>query len=142
MGKQRQISAFTEEDMELLRANPYTYEVSEHKITYTKEFKTVYWDDYTTKGMSPRKIFEKYGYSPNVVGTIRIDGFQQAIKREASLGQDFVDGNCPGKSKAYRKEEAKDPKDALIAELRQTVEYQQQEIEFLKKISMIGTSKS
>lgn len=46
---------FTEEQQQLLCQNPYSYSVTETKITHTKEFKEIFMTAYKA-GESPRKI--------------------------------------------------------------------------------------
>lgn len=66
---------FTDSQIEELKANPYTLTVTTNQITFTREFKILFWSDYQNR-MSPRSIFQKYGYDPEVLGRSRITGFQ------------------------------------------------------------------
>ena len=64
---------FTNEEVELLRNNPYTYAVTPHILSFTKEFKELFWKEYQA-GEIPRQILEKHGYPADVLGKERIWG--------------------------------------------------------------------
>ena len=51
---------FTNEEVEMLRNNPYTYAVTPHILSFTKEFKELFWKEYQA-GEIPRQILEKWG---------------------------------------------------------------------------------
>ena len=70
---------FTEEEMEMLRNNPYTYSVTPSTLYFTKEFKELFWQEYQ-KGEVPRQILSKYGYPAEVLGKKRIWGIAHNIK--------------------------------------------------------------
>ena len=54
---------FTDEEILLLRQNPYTYSVTTFQLNLTKEFKEIFYSEYQ-KGELPRKILEDHGYDP------------------------------------------------------------------------------
>ncbi len=45
---------FTNEEVEMLRNNPYTYAVTPHILSFTKEFKELFWKEYQA-GEIPHK---------------------------------------------------------------------------------------
>ena len=53
--------AFTQEEMDTLRSNKYTYSVSPNTISFTIEFKKEFWKRYQS-GQSPREIVKALGY--------------------------------------------------------------------------------
>ncbi|WP_276632981.1 HTH domain-containing protein [Phascolarctobacterium succinatutens] len=61
------VKRFTEEEMELLRKNPYTYRVTYNMLLLTVEFKEKFWKLYL-QGFSPVSIFKELGYDPNILG--------------------------------------------------------------------------
>lgn len=67
---------FTEEEIAVLSQNPYTYRVTAYQISFTKEFKDLFWSEYQRR-LSPSKIFRKYGYDINILGAARMSGFQR-----------------------------------------------------------------
>lgn len=130
---------FTDEEVLDLRNNPNTYRVSENTLSFTKEFKEKFYNDYL-HGKGPRNILRENGYSPEVLGKKRIDGLAASIKRQHELYGEFHDEPLrPGQ--ALKPEEGKAPEEE-IRELKAQVEYLKQEVEFLKKISSIRTTKA
>lgn len=126
---------FTNEEVEMLRGNQYTYAVTSHTLSFTKMFKELFWEEYQA-GAIPRQILEKYGYPAEVLGKERIWGIAHTIKkqyysteglREGSLKREPV--TCGGTT-----EEA-------VRQLQGEVQYLRQEIEFLKKISSTRTTR-
>ena len=75
------LTVFSEEQIELLRKNPFTSSVTQRKLLFTKEFKDIFWKEYQ-EGSIPRNILEKYGYSVDILGQVRIWGIAQYIKSE------------------------------------------------------------
>jgi len=65
---------FTPEQVLMLRENPYTYQVDQYRLAFTKEFKELFYSEYQT-GTLPRQILAKYGYDPAVPGQRRVWGF-------------------------------------------------------------------
>ena len=134
-------SAFTKREIQLLKHNPYTYQVSEYQIFFTKEFKEEFWRRYQ-EGESPRRIVEALGYDPDMLGTSRLSGIQINIKKQANRPEGFSEGkrNCKRiKSGLYSVEN--NPTDETIVKMQHEILYLRQEIEFLKKISSVVDSK-
>ena len=52
------VNYFTDEQLRLLEENPYVVKASKKSITYSEEFKELYWIDYQN-GMQPIEIFKK-----------------------------------------------------------------------------------
>lgn len=72
---------FTPEEVEMLGCNKYTYTVIPHILSFTKEFKELFWEGYQG-GAIPRQILEKYGYPVDVLGKERIWGIAHVIKKQ------------------------------------------------------------
>ena len=132
---------FTEEELTILRANPYTYTVSASQISYTKEFKELFWNDYKSTRMTPREIFKKYNYDPDILGGNRITGFQQTLRKEVEQGLAFYDGPRPAGSRELLSMDNQEVSPETIRQLQHKISYLEQEIEFLKKISSSRTMK-
>lgn len=79
---------FTKEEQELLAANPYTFRVSDKQLSFTAEFKALFWEEYCT-GIMPAQILRKYGYPTEVLGASRITGIQRQIKKESQKADSF-----------------------------------------------------
>ena len=75
------LTVFSEDQIELLKKNPFTLSVTPRKLLFTKEFKDIFWKEYQD-GCIPRIILEKYGYSVDILGKMRIWGIAHYIKSE------------------------------------------------------------
>ena len=121
----------------MLRNNPYTYAVTPHILSFTKAFKNLFWDEYQT-GAIPRQILEQCGYPADVLGKQRIWGIAHTIKKqyysEEGLREGSLQRKKPSGDNPVTTEEA-------VAKLQHEVEYLRQEIEFLKKISSIRSTR-
>jgi len=117
--------------MEILRKNPYVRYVSEDSVSFTTEFKEEFWYLYNEKGMTPFDILCSMGIDYFMLGSSRVQGIANYIKKyQKKRG-----------SVAYGQKEGAPSKDAPIHEitrLRMEVEYLRQEQEFLKKIITAG----
>jgi hypothetical protein len=78
--------SFTQEEMEILRSNRYTFSVSANSISFTIEFKKEFWKRYLARE-KPRNIVEALGYDYELLGTSRVSGLQAMIKKQANEGQ-------------------------------------------------------
>lgn len=91
---------FTEEQQQELRNNKYTAKVTANSLSFTKEFKELFHNEYLT-GVLPREILRRYGYPVEILGKQRIWGIAHCIKKERKLpflppGKGFVGpgGRC------------------------------------------------
>ena len=129
---------FTPEEVEMLRGNKYTFAVTPHILSFTKEFKELFWEEYQS-GAIPRQILEQYGYPADVLGKKRIWGIAHTIKKQYYSPGGLREGAMPRSGMAsdgnvHTTEER-------VNMLQGEVEYLRQEIEFLKKISSIRTTR-
>lgn len=81
---------FTDEQLRLLEENPYVVKASKKSITYSEEFKELYWIDYQNE-MQPIEIFKKYGFDPYALGARRRDNFTDCLKKQAAREDGFKD---------------------------------------------------
>lgn len=124
---------FTEDEIAVLSQNPYTYRVTAYQISFTKEFKDLFWSEYQRR-LSPSKIFRKYGYDINILGGARISGFQRTLKAEAEAGLVFHQGpRAAGEKKRLISGDDSVPTETIL-EMQHKIDYLEQEIEFLKKL--------
>lgn len=133
---------FTDEEIQMLRKNPYTYSVTRLRLAFTKEFKEIFYSEYQA-GELPRQILVDHGYDPEVLGERRVWGIAGHIREQYQKYGGFHEGNArPGQENA-------DPLslDSPVSEkqelkqLRHEVDYLRQEVEFLKKISSLRTTR-
>ncbi len=126
---------FTAEEQAILLQNQYTYKVTDHTLSFTKEFKSIFIEKYK-EGIIPRKILADYGYDPDILGDRRIWGIAQHLREQyESSGGVFPEGRreyCKTQKNPGHLTEKEE-----LKQLRQEVDYLKQEIEFLKKISSI-----
>lgn len=128
---------FTEEQQEILRSNPFTSTVTASTLSLTKEFKELFYEKYQA-GAYPRDILRECGYPVEILGERRICGISYCIKKEYEENGCFYDRKTP-------KPEAETPvelsPDQQLKQLQQKLDYLTQEVEFLKKISSIKTTR-
>lgn len=135
---------FSKEQQQLLRQNPYIYSVTETRITLTKEFKQLFMTSYNA-GESPRKILEDHGFDISIIGERRIWSISYHIRTEYKKYGEFHEGYAP-RDTSTRHDAPTDAakpvsQDDEIRQLRHEVDYLKQEMEFLKKISSIRTTR-
>ena len=125
---------FTPEQQQMLRDNPYTIQVTADVLSLSKEFKEIFYREYLA-GALPRDILQKYGYPADVLGAKRIWGIGYCIRKQFEETGGFHDARTPvaGKTGATP--------DEKIRQLEHQVSYLTQEVEFLKKISSIRSTR-
>lgn len=127
---------FTEEQMQLLMANPYVKNVTSSKITYSLEFKKKAVAQ-AEQGMKSVRIFKEAGLGEDILGKTRIYSAMKAFKREANSPGGLREPRVKSKEDkmaAFAKEDlSKKETKAAIKELQDKVVHLEQMIEFLKK---------
>ena len=119
---------FTDEQMTLLRSNPFVVEVTPSKISLSKEFKALLWTE-MQKGRDIRDVLEEHGLHCSLLGETRISGIKGLVRSAARAGGKFTDANTlAAQSTGFMSSEKR------IKQLELRLEYKDQEIEFLKKI--------
>ncbi len=120
---------FSDEEIFILRQNPFTYKVTRNFLFFTKEFKELFLAKYNA-GIAPRQIMADLGYDPGMLGERRIWGISYHIRQQYEKYGEVKDGASrvkpPGSAKPLSDEEE-------LKQLRHEVDYMKQEIEFLKK---------
>lgn len=117
---------FTTDEIEILKANPYTHSVSADAIRFKKEFHDQYRRLYML-GHNCTKIFQELGYSIEILGVKRIYSFDSRIKAKSQMTQETM-------AVAEELAETFVDKDLQLARLQNEVMYLRQELEFIKKI--------
>jgi len=129
MAKQR--NKFTKEQQEILRGNPYVRNVTESQVSFTTEFKSEFWRLYAEESMTPYDILSQLGVDYHMLGSSRVQGIANSLKRERKLYGDFTD------ERNSKKRETLSPEQE-VKRLRMEVDYLRQEQEFIKKIILAG----
>ncbi len=127
------VNYFTDEQVKLLEANPYIDKVSNKSIKYSQTFKEEFWNRYSN-GETPSMIISSFGIDPHILGNKRISNIVQRIKMEAERLEGFEDQRqfCSGRPSSKEKSPEEE-----IEYLKRKISYQQQQIEFLKKIGSV-----
>ena len=84
------VNYFSDEQVKELEKNPYVKKVSIKSITYSEEFKELFWID-LQNGMMPGNIFRKYGFDPHMLGSSRTLKFTNRVRKEAAREEGFKD---------------------------------------------------
>ena len=125
---------FTDEQLRLLEENPYVVKASKKSITYSEEFKELYWIDYQN-GMQPIEIFKKYGFDPYALGARRRDNFTNRLKKQAAREDGFKDIRSKNSGRPSTKELSLE---VQLERLKHKNEVLQQENDFLKRVRFIN----
>lgn len=122
---------YTETEIEHLKRNKYTYNVTKHKLYFTVSFKEKFWELYNS-GLQPRQILRKLGYDTNLFSQEQIDSIAKSIKTRAKSGHPFFEGenNWNKGVKGPRRKKTPTTFDEMVAEIK----YLRCEVEFLKKL--------
>lgn len=127
------VNYFSDEQVKELEKNPYVKKVSIKSITYSEEFKELFWID-LQNGMMPGNIFRKYGFDPHMLGSSRTLKFTNRVRKEAAREEGFKDTR------------GTNPEDLLqnltieeqLERLKQKNKILQQENDFLKRVRFIN----
>ena len=128
------VNYFTDEQLRLLEENPYVVKASKKSITYSEEFKELYWIDYQN-GMQPIEIFKKYGFDPYALGSRRRDNFTNRLKKQAAREDGFKDTRSKNSGRPSTKELSLEEQ---LERLKHKNEILQQENDFLKRVRFIN----
>lgn len=128
------IHYFTKEQIKEIEENPYVTKVSEKSITYSEEFKILFWEDYS-KGETPSSIFRKYGFNTKTIGKTRIDSFTHRIKKEAGRTEGFTDTRKGNSGRPRTKDLTLEEENEI---LKQKLTILRQENDFLKRVRYIN----
>lgn len=129
------IHQFTEEQMEKLRLNPYTFSVTPNQIRFTKEFKEEFFRR-LQDGDTSRKILRDLGYSDDLISKSRMISIYQSVKTEAASPNGFTDPN-KRKTSVYNPNQGKYegvPDNIAMQRMQKDLSLMRQELDFLKKI--------
>jgi transposase len=120
---------FTEEQQNELRNNPYVKKVSEKSITYTKEFKEKFKEEYRA-GKLPSQILSDMGFDQHMIGKGRKTSLVTRMKVYELRPEGFEDTRKNNSGRPAIKQLTDAEK---IKRLEHKIAYLNQENEFLKK---------
>ena len=123
---------YTKKQQYELKKNKYTFKVDKNKISFTKEFKQLFWTKYQA-GVSPRKAIKELGYDLDYFTQGQIDNLVQHLRQKTIAGEEFSEG-----FKRERRPKIEPPSidnsEKSIQYLHHEITYLRQEVEFLKKV--------
>jgi len=120
---------FTEEQLSELSKNPYIKKVSATTITYTREFRERFQEEYRM-GKLPSQILFDMGIEPRILGKRRQDSIIHRLKMYELRAEGCVDTRKNNTGRPSTKELSDTEK---VKHLEQKIAYLKQENEFLKK---------
>ena len=128
---------FTPEEVEILKANPYSWKVYNDKITYTHEFKEAFWE-LSLQGYSGTEAFRKLGYDPKILGAERIHNTTKRIRKQGKSPEGLRKKPSQWMRVTRKRFKAADLEKMSHKEaskrMQQEIIYLQQQVEFLKKV--------
>lgn len=141
MRERHHIHKFTQEQVEQLAANPFTLSVTVHRISFTLEFKNLFLSHYEN-GESVKDIFVALGYDPNVIGYNRMYSFSNRLLNQIEAGEPLTEGSVRKPAeKPVNTDYNTMPAQQSVASMQRELTYLRQQVEFLKKISQLDTTK-
>lgn len=128
---------FTTEEVEALRANPYTERVSAGQISFTLAFKEEFWR-LSVEGCTGNMAFRKLGYDPEVLGFERVHNITKRIRHAAHTPEGIQDVKKSrmriSKEHFSNAELEKMSRRESEQRLQNEIVYLQQQMAFLKKL--------
>lgn len=131
---------FTQEEMDIIRQNPYVVSVTPSKISYSLAFKR-FALELAKQGFTSTQIFPKAGFDPEILGKPRMIAALKKFKREAASPEGLREPRGKSREKRlaeFAKEDySRKHTKVAIRELQKKIVHLEQQIEFLKKIQSI-----
>jgi hypothetical protein len=127
---------FTREQILILSQNNYVASVTREVISFTPEFKSLFYDRYMS-GETPREIMVSCGIDPKLIGEKRLEGIRYNICKQLERNGDF-EPKYRGRIR-YLEHQPANPNEsteATVKRLEHELAYTRQEVEFLKKLQM------
>ena len=125
------VSTLSIEQIEELRNSPYVATITARQVSFTKEFKQHFYEEYQ-QGKSPREILRSMGINPETLGESRIVSIRMHAVQQGKNGHGFTDRKAqwsPGAAHGRAK-----TTENRISRLEHELAYTRQELEFVKKI--------
>lgn len=126
------MTKFTRELIEKLLESKYVISANENQVIFSDEFKRLALQEWRS-GISPKLIFDTYDIGYHILGERRVSNNLSRWKTQESRANGFHRIKSPGRPKAPTFESNEEE----IQYLKNQLEYQRQEIEFLKKLKAL-----
>ena len=122
---------FSPEEMAALKASPYVESVTSRSVCFTPEFKRVAYRELLS-GKNIHDVFEEHGIDTAALGTVRINGFLERLRKAGERDEGFA--NLRHQRKNKTQEERNQSAEKRIRQLETELAYTKQVVEFLKKV--------
>ena len=128
---------FNPEEVEALRANPYTEKVTAERISFTLAFMEEFWR-LSVEGCTGNMALRRMGYDPEVLGFERVHNITKRIRRAAQTPE-----GLKGRAKSRMRISKENFSSAELEKmsrreserrLQNEIVYLQQQMSFLKKL--------
>ena len=122
----------TEEQIERMKKSKYVVSANENQVVFTDEFKQLVLQEWKS-GVGPKEIFDKYDIGYAILDGCRVrNNLDRWQKQESRLeGFQRIKGSGRPKKPTFNSVEEENEY------LKNQLEYQRQEIEFLKKLKAL-----
>jgi hypothetical protein len=127
------IKYFTDEQVRMLRDNPYVKNVTQKGITYTDEFKAHFVQSYES-GKLPNQIFMEAGFDITILGNDRVRSSSSRWKQQSKRLDGFKDTRKEHSGRPRMKELTKEE---IIERQKAQIEYLKQERDFLLELKRL-----
>lgn len=117
---------FTQEQIDILKVNPYTAFVDETTLKFTLAFKKYALKE-SEAGKKAREIFTKAGYDARIIGKVRLSNAMRNIRNQAKSAKGLRPPACERRANELRE------KEATIKALNSRVNMLEDELFLLKK---------
>ncbi|MCF0159044.1 MAG: hypothetical protein HUJ83_11100 [Veillonella sp.] len=142
----RKRKQYTEEQLQRFLMNPYTFNATPYRITFTLAFKEFFMSQIDVQGMTTRKIMQAAGYLPEDFSRGALDQLRVHIKAQAASPEGLQPPkgqSIEEKNKAFAEKKLAEQKtEQSIVELQKHVAHLEAQVEFLKKISFLSDQQS
>lgn len=122
---------FSPEEMAALKVSPYVESVTNRSVCFTPEFKRLVYRELLS-GKNIHNIFEEYGIDTAALGTVRINGFLERLRKSGEREEGFT--NLRHQRRVKTPEQRSQSAEKRIRQLEAELAYTRQEVEFLKKL--------
>lgn len=122
---------FSSEEIASLKASPHVESVTNRSVCFTPEFKRLVYRELLS-GKNIYTVFEEHGIDTAALGSVRINGFLERLRKTGEREEGFV--NLRHQRKAKSLEERNRSAEKRIRQLETELAYTRQEVEFLKKL--------
>jgi len=123
---------FTQEELMVIRNNPYVKDATANAIHFTIAFKEEFWRLYNEECLPPKRIMRQLGFDIAVIGESRVRGIVNHIRKQVNNGEAFRDVRKIPEKQAQISFEHQLPSKAVQI-IQHKLMYLEQEMEFIKK---------